>query len=183
MKKAARRPTVTYGLLPVEGMPVIPGAVVPEDIYPVLAAPACLAGMRKPGDWTPWQALYDQGYHYVVNLRESNPSYEPAPLRVLYSARLEDLEHGEDPTDPESELLLIGGAVQATQDALERSQGVVIHCWAGRGRTGTVLGCVLRALGFESDVVLNYLSVVQQARGATGWPEARWQADVVRRWK
>ena len=59
--------------------------------------------------------------------------------------------------------------MQATQDALERNQGVVIHCWAGRGRTGTVLGCVLRSLGFESDVVLDYLSTVQRARGASGW--------------
>ncbi len=44
----------------------------------------------------------------------------------------------------------------------------------GIGRTGTVLGCVLRDLGFCADEVVNYLDKINRLRGVRGWPEVKW---------
>jgi protein-tyrosine phosphatase len=36
---------------------------------------------------------------------------------------------------------------------LERGDGIFVHCHAGQGRTGIVLACLLRAVGFQGDPV------------------------------
>lgn len=37
---------------------------------------------------------------------------------------------------------------------LDRGDGIFVHCYAGQGRTGIVLACLLRAVGFAGDAVL-----------------------------
>jgi protein-tyrosine phosphatase len=64
---------------------------------------------------------------------------------------------------------------------LQAGDGVVVHCAGGTGRTGTVIGCVLRLLGVAAVQVISYLDHLHQARGRSGWPEAEWQSQVVRR--
>ena len=51
----------------------------------------------------------------------------------------------------------------------------------GTGRTGTVIGCVLRVLGRPAPQVICYLDDLNKARGKLGWPEAKWQAELVER--
>jgi protein-tyrosine phosphatase len=77
---------------------------------------------------------------------------------------------------------LIRAAVHAIVQSLRARRGVVVHCWGGRGRTGTVLGCALRELGHDGEAVVAYLNRVHVARGEEGWPESSWQGDLVRRW-
>ena len=62
------------------------------------------------------------------------------------------------------------------------TKGVVVHCWGGRGRTRTVLGCVIREPGYEGETVVKYLGEIQRVRGRKGWPEAVWQLEIVRKW-
>ncbi len=57
--------------------------------------------------------------------------------------------------------------------------GVIVHCLGGTGRTGTVLGCVLRELEFSADEVVSHLKEVNEARKRT-WPESIWQEEMVR---
>ncbi|WP_394298404.1 phosphatase domain-containing protein [Methanosarcina mazei] len=45
---------------------------------------------------------------------------------------------------------------------------MVVHCMGGIGRTGTVLGCVLRDLGFSAGEVLDYLDEINMHRGFGG---------------
>ena len=54
--------------------------------------------------------------------------------------------------------------------------------FGGIGRTGTVLGCVLRDLGFSADEVLNYLDEINKLRGFGGWPETEWQGEMVQKY-
>ena len=165
---------------PDQGSPIT-GLKIPGDLYWVLKSPAPLAGMRLPRGAWPWSAIHAAGFSDLVSLHPSN--YNPAPLTTHFAEHLEDLVGGGPPRDPDREVSLIQKAVRATVQSLRSGRGVVVHCWGGRGRTGTVLGCVLRELGYEGEVVVNYLNGVHVARGKDGWPESRWQADLVRRWR
>jgi protein-tyrosine phosphatase len=65
---------------------------------------------------------------------------------------------------------------------MEDGEGIVVHCVGGIGRTGTVIGCVLRDLGFSADEVINYLDDLNKERGFGGWPETEWQEEMIRRY-
>jgi hypothetical protein len=160
-------------------MPPIAGLAIPEDLYWVLDQPAPLAGMRLPRPDAPWEALYQAGFRRVVNLIGSGPAYDPRPLKMAFAKELQDLYGGLQPTDPDREARLVRLAVEASLPHLRAGEGIVVHCYGGRGRTGTVLGCVLRALGYPADEILAGLDRVHKLRGKTGWPESSWQARLV----
>ena len=44
-----------------------------------------------------------------------------------------------------------------------------------------VIGSALVLLGHDPDTVVDWLHRVQRTRGRRGWPEQRWQAEVVLR--
>lgn len=163
-----------------QGSPIA-GLEIPGDLYWVLRSPTNLAGMRLPhGSW-PWSAIHTAGFSHVVSLHPY--SGDPAPLSFIFKRQLEDLIHGGLPKKPDHELVLIKEAVRAALSSLRSGHGVVVHCWGGRGRTGTVLGCILRELGHDGEAIVRYLRSVHEARGKEGWPESPWQADLVRGWK
>lgn len=149
----------------------------PRDFYWVLKTPAPLAGMRYPRNGFPWNSLAEAGFSCVVSLHPGD--YNPSPLVLLFSEHLEDMIHGGPPRDPPLQGTLIRKAVAAILCTIRDGKGVVVHCCGGRGRTGTVLGCTLRALGYDSETVINYLDRLHKARGKSGWPESSWQADFV----
>lgn len=167
-------------LIPPHEIPPVQGLDVPRQFYQVLALPAPLAGMAYPNRAVPWSAIAAAGFRHVVRLTGIEALYNPAPLRVLWAEELEDLIHGAPPHDPQAEQRLVEAAVNAILPRLAAGEGVVVHCAGGTGRTGTVIGCVLRALGFPAERVLGYLSAVNRRRGNAGWPESAWQAQVVR---
>jgi len=159
----------------------IDGLIVPKDLYWVLEKPAPLAGMRFPAGRWPWRSLYDAGFAVLVCLRPGD--YDPSPLTVSFSCYLEDLSGGGSPVDPVKETELLREAVDSAMDALRSGRGVVVHCLGGRGRTGTVLGCVMRNLGVSADQAVSFLDRVHKARGKKdGWPESPWQSEIVRAW-
>jgi hypothetical protein len=167
-------------LLPSD-MPSVPGLDVPGQLYWVLLEPAPLAGMADPRDSSPWQDLYAAGLVHVVCLIHDTFPYHPVPLHPLLSVRLQDLAGGRTPRDSDREEGDIHRLSLEITHRIERGEGVVVHCAAGTGRTGTVLGCVLRLLGHGSAQVLDYLNRLNMARGHGGWPESPWQASVVQR--
>ncbi len=157
--------------------PTIAGVSSPSELYWVLKALAPLAGMCYPRHDFPWVNLAAAGFGGVVSLHPGD--YDPSPLTLLFSKKLEDLFHGGDPQDPAQEKRLITEAAETVSRALESGQGVVVHCCGGRGRTGTVIGCVLRRLRYGTPEVLAYVDRVHKARGKPGWPESRWQEALV----
>jgi hypothetical protein len=167
-------------LLAVERMPQVPGLPVPGQLYCVLDRPALLGGMGFPR-CVDWSAVWDAGFRHVVCLTGDRPPYDPAPLGLAHAVALEDLHHGRAPADPAREEAGIRAAALAVLDPLHRGEGVLVHCVAGTGRTGTVIGCVLRHLGIPAPRVVAYLDDLNRRRGGRGWPESPWQRDVVAR--
>lgn len=167
------------GLLSPAIMPAIHGVRMPREFYWVLQEPAPLAGMAYPWPGTPWTEIAAAGFKHVVCLASEAPGYDPAPMERLYTTELEDLVHTRPPRDPAREERLIRDAVGLLEGQLMAGQGVVVHCAGGTGRTGTVIGCALRSLGFPTRQVLDYLYALNVERGNTGWPEASWQARLV----
>lgn len=164
---------------PGQGNPVS-SVEVPTEFYWVLKSPGPLAGMKYPRHDFPWSRLKVAGFSRVVWLEPG--SFNPKPLTMLFSERLEDLVHTRPPEEPQREIDRVRRAVVATTLAVRAGEGVVIHCFGGRGRTGTVLGCVLRELSYEADLVVNYLDRLNKVRWEEGWPESSWQAKLVRDW-
>ena len=162
-------------------MPSIPGLAVPYDFYCVLRQPAPLAGMPYPSPRTPWQDLAAAGFRHVICLEGDGPAYDPSPLIVSHRTSLQDLYGEASPRHPEREERLIHEAARAVARRLKTSDGVVVHCAGGTGRTGTVIGCVLRGFGISAVEVITYLNHLNQARGKSGWPESEWQSQVVQR--
>jgi hypothetical protein len=66
-------------------MPVIDGIRMPVKLYVVLKEPVLLAGMSYPGLDTPWEKIAEAGFSNVVCLCDSEVSYDPYPLKVLFS--------------------------------------------------------------------------------------------------
>ncbi len=169
-------------LLSPQLMPVIDGIRMPMKLYVVLKEPVLLAGMSYPGMNTPWEKMGDAGFSNVVCLCDSEVTYDPYPLKVLFSAELEDLHYGNAPYDPEAQELLVRKVTDAVRREMDSGEGVVIHCVGGIGRTGTVIGCILRDLGFPAEEVVAYLDKINRARGFRGWPETEWQAEMVHKY-
>jgi hypothetical protein len=168
-------------LTPLE-MPAIDGIKMPVNLYVVLKEPSLLAGMSYPDMRTPWENISKAGFSGVICLCDSETCYNPYPLKLLFAVEMEDLHFGNPPQDPDTGEELVRLAVKVVRREMNKGKGVVIHCIGGRGRTGTVLGCVLREIGFSADEVINYLDQINRLRGFRGWPETEWQAEMVRKY-
>lgn len=171
-------------LLAIENMPLIQYLEVPEDFYLVTPEPALLAGMRRPTPTTPWNELFRIGFRQIVCLTENPPEYLAEPLMIAGHFPLQDLYNGATPYNAESENNQVMKAVHRVLSLITRRIGVAVHCDGGTGRTGTVIGCVLKGLGYNVPDILCYLDSLNRERGARGgWPESQWQADMLQKYR
>lgn len=141
-------------------------------LFVLLEAPAPLAGTEFPGPDTDWPALSRRGFRRVVRLHPGD--YDPSPLEVDEIV-LEDLVGGRVPLEPAPELDRVLQAGRLVAERVRRGEGVIVHCLGGVGRTGTVLGCALRELGYSADEAV---AAIRAHR--PGWPESSWQEEIVR---
>jgi protein-tyrosine phosphatase len=165
-------------LPPGSGAGFIGPLAVPAELYWVTRDPAPLAGMSYPRRES-WADLRTAGFDHVVCLTHAEAPYDPNPLRVT-AIQLQDLYVRMEPDDPEHDRSQTLVAADLVVERMQAGEGVVVHCHAGRGRTGTVLGCALVRLGHDPETVVDWLHRVQRTRGKRGWPEQPWQEQVVR---
>jgi hypothetical protein len=170
-------------LLNVPDMLAMRKLIVPAKFYIVAMKPAPIAGMPYPAGGTDWLAMKHFGFHHIICLADLQPIYSPTPLCIAHAIDLEDQLGRKRPTNPPREERCIHEAVKIALDKIRAQKGIVVHCLSGTGRTGTVIGCLLRALGCEGPDVVKYLDSLNKARGRHGWPESPWQGDLVLRFQ
>jgi protein-tyrosine phosphatase len=166
-------------LFSVQDMPALNGLAIPVKFYVVTDQPALLAGMYRPDAQVPWGLLSDKGYTDVFCLASETLGYDPAPLRQ-HRIDMEDLHFGNEPGDPKKEEDLVRETSAEVLDMIKNGHGVIVHCYGGNGRTGTVIGCTLKALGYPVDDIISYYDRLAKMRGRPGWPESPWQSRMVR---
>ena len=167
-------------LLAIEEMPQIQALDIPEAFYLVTREPTLLAGMRRPSTATPWKELHRIGLRRIVSLTMNPPDYMACPLLIAGHFPMQDLYGGASPDDVEMENNQLMKAANRVFSLVNHRIGVVVHCDGGTGRTGTVIGCVMKGLGYNVPDILTYLDSLNRERGArAGWPESQWQADML----
>lgn len=136
-----------------------------------------LAGMAAPETRLDHDLLGQLGFDVVISLI-GPPEYDTGAFEVdVFS--LQDLHGAATPADASSEQGLILEAAQRVIERLSAGSGVVVHCAAGVGRTGTVIGAALVGLGHSATTVTAWLDTVQRLRGFDGWPESPWQLQAL----
>jgi hypothetical protein len=128
---------------------LVPGRVLAGE------HPGAITGAEVPGRVS---ALLDAGMRQFVDLTEEGerPAPYAATLRERAEARGLRADHrrfairdlGVPPAG------LMRNILDAIHDAITADQPVYVHCWAGVGRTGTVVGCLLREHGLTADEAL-----------------------------
>jgi protein-tyrosine phosphatase len=117
-------------------------------------------------------AMRAHGIRTVIDLRGDDEVAEtPSPYRdgVTYrrtpfmSARIMALHHAaHDGTLPEElrRIAVVGGGLAEAVGAIaEAEPGILLHCVAGRDRTGIVIAAVLSAIGVpDAEVVADYIA-------------------------
>lgn len=140
-------------------------------------------------------ALVHCGIRSVVNLMEADEVNNQGDLFVPYieQMRAEAARTGEDiswsrhpirdvsiPTRHGMQTIL-----DTIDNALEGNQPVYVHCWGGKGRTGTVIGCYLIRHGIVSPT--DALDAIKLLRSHIlpyqSSPETYAQCDFVRAWR
>jgi len=129
-----------------------------------------LAGMAEPGTFRPLdqdlQSLAERGVGLVVTLTER--AVPPAALarhglRALH-APIQDYS-----APSQAQLLSLVRAIRAAQAA---GQPVALHCFAGKGRTGTVLAACLVAEGQRGDEAIAAVRAARPGSIETAGQEA-----------
>ncbi len=121
--------------------------------------------------------LLGAGIDFFVNLTapEELPPYEDSlPPGVPHHRR--PIRDHDIPSGPEmTEILAL------IEGALRSGRRVYVHCRAGVGRTGTVMGCLLVERGLSGDAALDELNRVwRQCARAAVWPSVPETEDQIR---
>jgi ADP-ribosylglycohydrolase/protein-tyrosine phosphatase len=155
---------------------VVPGAVLAGE-YP--------GNMLEDRAIEKVNLLVDAGVRTFVDLTEA---HELAPYAVFVeaaaTARRLDLRHHRMPIQDFH--VIDDAGYDAILDLIAEEQtraAVYVHCWGGRGRTGTVVGCLLARDGHDYDTVIARLAELRHGsrKAMHRVPESDAQHDVLRR--
>jgi|ERR1035438_3020378 hypothetical protein len=128
-------------------------------------------------------ALRDAGINSFIDLTEvgERPNYYRLLHRQAEYARFPIADTGV-PKDAR-QMLHIQAGIRA---ALAKERSIYVHCRAGIGRTGIVIGCFLVDEGMSGNAALKRLNALwRQSARSLSWPkvpQTEEQAEYIRRW-
>jgi protein-tyrosine phosphatase len=157
----------------------------------------CYPGDKDPRETTrKLTALLDAGIRVVINLMEKGETDLQGHSFLPYEPELESLAQARDikidivripirdmgiPNEKVMKRILT-----RIDTALAKNKTVFLHCWGGRGRTGTVIGCFLARHGIaEGDLALERIRILRAGDPSSRLPspETSEQRDMVRGWR
>lgn len=160
--------------------------------------PGSFAAGEYPGDFDPDRArlrirrLLQAGISQFINLTAPNelPPYDEIAREEAHTLGLA-IDHQRHtigdlsvPDSPKS----MAATLDAIDSAIADGKAVYLHCWAGVGRTGTVVGCWLVRHGHTGDQALAQIAQwwqnmdeIKRAAHPTS-PETSLQRHYVRNW-
>ena len=165
--------------------------VVPEKLMA-----GCYPGSDNKDDaHQKLNGLLDHGIHHVINLMEVDEIDHSGYRFISYEERMTAIAEQMGcmvsfdrmsirdmwiPTRIEMCQIL-----DRIDDCIENNKPVYVHCWGGRGRTGTVVGCYLARHGIAEDRKI--LGLIQKMRKDTEdsqlrSPETTQQEDMILSW-
>jgi len=141
------------------------------------------------------KGLLAHGIRHIVNLMEENERNFSGKRFVPYEGMLKEIAEKmnipikivhqpiRDMDVPAAETMV--AILDQIDRATQRNSMVYLHCWGGRGRTGTVVGCYLARHGMGvGEGALELLSELRQRDPIShlSSPETEIQAEFVRSW-
>jgi len=136
-------------------------------------------------------ALLDAGVRQIVDLTDllEGPGPYDAVLRERAGSRDLLVAHHRfaipDFNVPTAETMR--ATLDAIYGALDARKPVYLHCWGGVGRTGTVVGCLLREQGLTGSEALDLIerkwSVMEKRMRHPRSPETPEQIAFIERWR
>ncbi len=139
--------------------------------------------------------LLEHGVRHIVNLMEDTERNFQGERFVPYELQLQSLTEEMDIPIKMVQMPIRDTDVPPVEDmvtilneidlAIKHSPAVYLHCWGGRGRTGTVVGCYLARHGIAvREAALDLLSELRKDDPIAHLPspETEIQAEFVRSW-
>ena len=116
-----------------------------------------LGAALRPGAAMDWKRMSSIGFRWVICACSEDPGYDPFPLKFLARIGLTDLSAKGQPDNPSAEFEQIAAVASQAFSKLNEG-GVLVHCEGGRGRTGTIIGAILRHCGCGAAEVIDFLN-------------------------
>jgi protein tyrosine/serine phosphatase len=142
------------------------------------------------------QALIARGIRTFIDLTDDEEVNEDAKIIPAYRSVLRQVSEEESVQTTYANIPVEDRGVpspwtlRCILDVIDRSVAdenpVYVHCWAGRGRTGTVVGCYLKRHGMAGDTdVIQKLAALRQGtpNGRETSPHTKEQVRMVTNWK
>ena len=160
---------------------VIPGRLLAGEHPGAIVAAAGIARV---------DALLDSGVRHLIDLTaeyEGPAPYDPILIERAAARGVRVLhDRFAIPDFDVPSATLMGRTLDVIYSSLAAGETLYVHCWGGVGRTGTVVGCLLREQGFAAADALDLIgrkwqSMEKRARHPDS-PETRGQIAFIERW-